>query len=153
MILFRPLFSQGDVAVGRITRLDVAQVLVSVLDGDNAAAAAGKTMEVLALSGTTHTHTYTYTYTHMKKCTHEQTHTYMNKHTETHYGNKLLSEHLLHAIFCSNSLYQKEQHLRKDKITLLLPFYPHPHYISVTLFLLRYRIFTSFFHPSLIIFF
>jgi hypothetical protein len=51
----RPLFSQGDVAVGRITRLDVAKVLVSVLDGDNAPAAAGKTMEVLALSGTRHT--------------------------------------------------------------------------------------------------
>jgi hypothetical protein len=43
------------VAVGRITRLDVAKVLVSVLDGDNAPAAAGKTMEVLALSGTGHT--------------------------------------------------------------------------------------------------
>lgn len=51
---YRPLFSQGDVAVGRITRLDVAKVLVSVLDGDNAPAAAGKTMEVLALSGITH---------------------------------------------------------------------------------------------------
>ena len=56
---YRPLFSQGDVAVGRITRLDVAQVLVSVLDGNNAAAAAGKTMEVLALSGTKHTKLHT----------------------------------------------------------------------------------------------
>ena len=47
----RPLFSQGDLAVGRITRLDVAQVLVSLLEEKNGGAAVGKTIEVLALSG------------------------------------------------------------------------------------------------------
>lgn len=52
-------------AVGRITRLDVAKVLVSVLDGDNAPAAAGKTMEVLALSGTTHMQIDILTHTHI----------------------------------------------------------------------------------------
>ena len=53
-ILHRPLFSQGDLAVGRITRLDVAQVLVSLLEETNGAAAVGKTIEVLALSGMKH---------------------------------------------------------------------------------------------------
>jgi hypothetical protein len=48
----RPLFSQGDIAVGRITRQDVASVLVSILEEGNAEAAVGKTVEVLALSGT-----------------------------------------------------------------------------------------------------
>jgi hypothetical protein len=38
--------------VGRITRQDVAGVLVSILEEGNAAAAVGKTVEVLALSGT-----------------------------------------------------------------------------------------------------
>jgi hypothetical protein len=37
--------------VGRITRQDVAGVLVSILDEGNAAAAVGKTVEVLALAG------------------------------------------------------------------------------------------------------
>ena len=48
----RPMFSQGDIAVGRITRVDVANVLVSLLDDSNAQAAVGKTIEVLALQGT-----------------------------------------------------------------------------------------------------
>jgi hypothetical protein len=38
--------------VGRITRQDVAGVLVSMLEEGNAQAAVGKTVEVLALSGT-----------------------------------------------------------------------------------------------------
>ena len=46
------MFSQGDIAVGRITRVDVANVLVSLLDDSNAQAAVGKTIEVLALQGT-----------------------------------------------------------------------------------------------------
>lgn len=37
--------------MGRITRQDVADVLVSILDEGNAAAAVGKTVEVLALAG------------------------------------------------------------------------------------------------------
>lgn len=37
--------------MGRITRQDVAGVLVSILDEGNAAAAVGKTVEVLALAG------------------------------------------------------------------------------------------------------
>ena len=45
------MFSQGDVAVGRITRVDVANVLVSLLNESNAPAAVGKTLEVLALQG------------------------------------------------------------------------------------------------------
>lgn len=44
----RPLFSQGDVAVGRIHRQDVAKVLVDVLATPEAT---DKTMEVLALAG------------------------------------------------------------------------------------------------------
>jgi hypothetical protein len=44
----RPLFSQGDVAVGRIHRFDVAQVLVNVLQHPEACQ---KTFEVLALAG------------------------------------------------------------------------------------------------------
>jgi len=44
----RPVFSQGDVAVGRITRKDVADVLVGVLDEPHAT---GKTMEVQGLLG------------------------------------------------------------------------------------------------------
>lgn len=44
----RPLFSQGDVAVGRINRLDVAKVLVDVLASPEAC---DKTFEVLALAG------------------------------------------------------------------------------------------------------
>lgn len=81
------MFSQGDVAVGRITRLDVARVLVSVLDGDNAPAAAGKTMEVLALSGATHTHTCIHTPTgtnkHTQKYTDVNTFIYIHKHIYT----------------------------------------------------------------------
>jgi uncharacterized protein YbjT (DUF2867 family) len=44
----RPVFSQGDVAVGRINRQDLAKVLVDVL---SAPEAAGKTFEVIALAG------------------------------------------------------------------------------------------------------
>lgn len=44
----RPLFSQGDVAVGRIHRKDVAKVLVDVLVTPEAC---DKTFEVLALAG------------------------------------------------------------------------------------------------------
>ena len=44
----RPFFSQGDLAVGRITRQDVASVLVGVLEESQAT---GKTMEVLGLLG------------------------------------------------------------------------------------------------------
>ena len=44
----RPVFSQGDVAVGRIHRQDVAKVLCDVLDSPHACQ---KTFEVLALSG------------------------------------------------------------------------------------------------------
>jgi uncharacterized protein YbjT (DUF2867 family) len=44
----RPVFSQGDVAVGRINRKDVAKVLVDVL---SAPEATGKTFEVIALAG------------------------------------------------------------------------------------------------------
>ena len=51
LLYLRPLFSQGDVAVGRITRIDVANVLISLLDEKNAPSAVGKTLEVLALSG------------------------------------------------------------------------------------------------------
>ena len=44
----RPVFTQGDVAVGRIHRKDVAQVLVDVLSTPEAT---GKTFEVTGLSG------------------------------------------------------------------------------------------------------
>jgi hypothetical protein len=44
----RPVFSQGDVAVGRINRQDLAKVLVDVL---SAPEATGKTFEVIALAG------------------------------------------------------------------------------------------------------
>jgi uncharacterized protein YbjT (DUF2867 family) len=44
----RPVFSQGDVAVGRINRKDLARVLVDVL---SAPEAVGKTFEVIALAG------------------------------------------------------------------------------------------------------
>ncbi len=44
----RPLFSQGDVAVGRINRQDVAKVLCNVLTTPEAC---DKTFEVLALAG------------------------------------------------------------------------------------------------------
>ena len=44
----RPFFSQGDLAVGRITRQDVATTLVGVLEER---LATGKTMEVLGLPG------------------------------------------------------------------------------------------------------
>lgn len=44
----RPVFTQGDVAVGRISRIDLAKVLVDVL---SAPEAAGKTFEVIALAG------------------------------------------------------------------------------------------------------
>jgi uncharacterized protein YbjT (DUF2867 family) len=44
----RPVFSQGDVAVGRINRADVADVLVDALTQPEAT---GKTFEILALSG------------------------------------------------------------------------------------------------------
>lgn len=44
----RPLFSQGDVAVGRINRKDVAKVLCDVLSTPEAC---DKTFEVLALAG------------------------------------------------------------------------------------------------------
>lgn len=44
----RPLFSQGDVAVGRINRKDVAQVLCNVLTTPEAC---DKTFEVLAVAG------------------------------------------------------------------------------------------------------
>jgi uncharacterized protein YbjT (DUF2867 family) len=54
----RPLFSQGDIAVGRITRLDVANVLISLLDEKNAPSAIDKTIEVLTLSGYPDTASY-----------------------------------------------------------------------------------------------
>ena len=44
----RPVFSQGDVAVGRINRKDVASVLVDVLSTKEAQ---GKTFEVIGLAG------------------------------------------------------------------------------------------------------
>ena len=44
----RPIFSQGDVAVGRINRKDVASVLVDVLSTQEAL---GKTFEVIGLAG------------------------------------------------------------------------------------------------------
>ena len=44
----RPVFSQGDVAVGRINRKDVACILVDVLSTREAT---GKTFEVIALAG------------------------------------------------------------------------------------------------------
>jgi len=44
----RPLFSQGDVAVGRINRRDVASILVDVLSTPEAT---GKTFEAIALAG------------------------------------------------------------------------------------------------------
>ena len=44
----RPLFSQGDVAVGRINRKDVANILVDVLSTPEAT---GKTFEVIAVAG------------------------------------------------------------------------------------------------------
>jgi uncharacterized protein YbjT (DUF2867 family) len=44
----RPVFSQGDVAVGRISRQDVAEVLVDALATPEAT---GKTFEVIALAG------------------------------------------------------------------------------------------------------
>ena len=44
----RPVFSQGDVAVGRINRQDVAKVLVDVLTMPEAT---GKTFEVVGLAG------------------------------------------------------------------------------------------------------
>jgi len=44
----RPVFSQGDVAVGRINRKDVADILVDVL---SAPEATGKTFEAIALAG------------------------------------------------------------------------------------------------------
>ena len=44
----RPLFSQGDVAVGRINRKDVASILVDVLSTPEAT---GKTFEVVAVAG------------------------------------------------------------------------------------------------------
>lgn len=44
----RPVFSQGDVAVGRTNREDVATVLVAALDN---ASARGKTFEMLSLKG------------------------------------------------------------------------------------------------------
>lgn len=44
----RPILSQGDVAVGRINRKDVASILVDVLTTPEAA---GKTFEVMCLSG------------------------------------------------------------------------------------------------------
>ena len=44
----RPVFSQGDVAVGRSNRDDVAAVLAEALDGD---AVRGKTFEMLTLKG------------------------------------------------------------------------------------------------------
>lgn len=45
----RPLFTQGDVAVGRITRKDVADVLVGLLEEPSAGV--GKTVEVLGIQG------------------------------------------------------------------------------------------------------
>jgi len=44
----RPIFSQGDVAVGRINRADVADVLVKAL---NSKESVGKTFEVMTLGG------------------------------------------------------------------------------------------------------
>jgi NAD(P)H-binding len=44
----RPLFSQGDVAVGRINRIDVAKVLVDCLISPEAT---GKTFEVIGVAG------------------------------------------------------------------------------------------------------
>ena len=44
----RPIFSQGDVAVGRINRQDVATVLVDVLSQKDAT---GKTFEIIGLAG------------------------------------------------------------------------------------------------------
>lgn len=44
----RPLFSQGDVAVGRINRKDVASILVDVLSTPEAT---GKTFEAIAIAG------------------------------------------------------------------------------------------------------
>jgi len=44
----RPLFSQGDLAVGRTTREDLATVLVSMLDEKSAS---GKTVEMLSVPG------------------------------------------------------------------------------------------------------
>jgi uncharacterized protein YbjT (DUF2867 family) len=44
----RPIFSQGDVAVGRINRSDVAKILVDLLSTPEAT---GKTFEVIALAG------------------------------------------------------------------------------------------------------
>lgn len=44
----RPVFSQGDVAVGRINRKDVARILVDVASSP---AACGKTFELFSLSG------------------------------------------------------------------------------------------------------
>lgn len=44
----RPVFSQGDVAVGRINRKDVATILVDVL---SAPEATGKTFEAISLAG------------------------------------------------------------------------------------------------------
>lgn len=44
----RPVFSQGDVAVGRINRKDVAKVLVDCLASPEAT---GKTFEVMAIAG------------------------------------------------------------------------------------------------------
>lgn len=47
----RPVFSQGDVAVGRINREDVARILVDVL---SAPEATGKTFEAISLAGSVH---------------------------------------------------------------------------------------------------
>lgn len=44
----RPVFSQGDIAVGRTTRKDVAKVLVDVLGTPEAT---GKTFELITLAG------------------------------------------------------------------------------------------------------
>jgi len=44
----RPIFSQGDVGVGRINRKDVAKVLVDCLDAPESV---GKTFEIVALAG------------------------------------------------------------------------------------------------------
>ena len=44
----RPIFSQGDVAVGRINRKDVARILVNAL---TTSSAVGKTFEVVAMAG------------------------------------------------------------------------------------------------------
>jgi uncharacterized protein YbjT (DUF2867 family) len=44
----RPIFSQGDVAVGRINRKDVAEILVDVLTEPEAV---GKTFEVISIAG------------------------------------------------------------------------------------------------------